>query len=81
SHLVKRALENLASDLGQTLPPSIQRQDWARLAQALGVKVIHIAEYDSQCADHLKETGEFVNTWSVEGFIAEACQPAELGWG
>ncbi|MEX5684052.1 MULTISPECIES: homospermidine synthase [Pseudomonas] len=81
SHLVKRALENLASDLGQTLPASMQRQDWARLAQALGVKVIHIAEYDSQCADRRKKTGEFVNTWSVEGFIAEACQPAELGWG
>jgi homospermidine synthase len=25
--------------------------------------------------------GTFVNTWSVEGFIAEGLQPAELGWG
>ena len=25
--------------------------------------------------------GEFVNTWSVDGFISEGCQPAELGWG
>ncbi len=23
----------------------------------------------------------FVNTWSVEGFISEGMQPAELGWG
>ncbi len=23
----------------------------------------------------------FVNTWSVEGFISEGLQPAELGWG
>jgi homospermidine synthase len=22
-----------------------------------------------------------VNTWSVDGFISEGCQPAELGWG
>ncbi len=25
--------------------------------------------------------GVFVNTWSVEGFISEGLQPAELGWG
>jgi homospermidine synthase len=25
--------------------------------------------------------GEFVNTWSVDGFISEGLQPAELGWG
>ena len=24
---------------------------------------------------------EFVNTWSVEGFLSEGLQPAELGWG
>ena len=23
----------------------------------------------------------FVNTWSVEGFVSEGMQPAELGWG
>ena len=23
----------------------------------------------------------FVNTWSVEGFVSEGLQPAELGWG
>jgi homospermidine synthase len=81
SHLVKQALENLAGDFNHPLPSPMQRQDWARLACELGVKVIHIAEYDSQWANRAKEAGEFVNTWSVEGFIAEACQPAELGWG
>src|SRR3546814_4345698 len=24
---------------------------------------------------------QFWNTWSVEGFISEGLQPAELGWG
>src|SRR5690606_40191538 len=24
---------------------------------------------------------EFVNTWSVDGFVSEGCQPSELGWG
>ena len=23
----------------------------------------------------------FVNAWSVEGFVSEGLQPAELGWG
>ena len=25
--------------------------------------------------------GEFVNTWSIDGFVSEGSQPAELGWG
>ena len=56
-------------------------QAWAGLAQALGVKVIHIAERDTQAAAQRKRPGEFVNTWSVDGFIGEGCQPAEMGWG
>lgn len=81
SHFVKQALENLADDMGHDHPACATREDWARLAQTLGIKVIHIAEYDSQYGAQRKQPGEFVNTWSVEGFIAEACQPAELGWG
>ena len=48
----------------------------------LGVKVIHIAERDTQVAGQQpKRVGEFVNTWSIDGFVGEGCQPAELGWG
>ena len=28
-----------------------------------------------------KQVGEFVNTWSIDGFVGEGRQPAELGWG
>ena len=28
-----------------------------------------------------KRPGEFVNTWSIDGFVSEGSQPAELGWG
>lgn len=28
-----------------------------------------------------KRPKEFVNTWSVDGFVGEASQPSELGWG
>jgi homospermidine synthase len=47
----------------------------------VGVKGIHIAERDTQRARQPKPLEVFVNTWSVEGFVSEGMQPAELGWG
>ena len=81
SAFVKQALLNLAADAG--LPParSADQMDWAQLAQRLGVRVIHIAERDTQLTPRRKAKDEFVNTWSVDGFMAEGRQPAELGWG
>jgi homospermidine synthase len=81
SWFVKQALVNLAKDLGVTAPEPTTRDGWAKLAQQLGVKGIHIAERDTQRAKHPKPQQVFVNTWSVEGFLSEGMQPAELGWG
>lgn len=81
SHFVKQALLDLARDTGIAVATPATRPEWARLAQQLGVKVIHIAERDTQVGAQPKAVGEFVNTWSVEGFVAEGLQPAELGWG
>jgi len=81
SHFVKRALLNVAEATGADATAPADREGWARLASELGVKVIHIAERDTQVTDEPKRPGEFVNTWSVDGFISEGCQPAELGWG
>lgn len=78
SFLVKQALLDLA---GSGTPAPSDRDGWARLAQRLGVRVIHIAERDSQADRVRKAPGEFVNTWSVDAFVGEALQPAELGWG
>jgi homospermidine synthase len=104
--------------------PHCTRAEWAAISQALGVKVIHIAEVDTQvkswseaagagvsqeidagtahaalchtaCRNHdtyshVRVTGRmtgrrppglFVNTWSVDGFVEESLQPAEMGWG
>ena len=80
-HFVKQALIDLAKDSGVENGPSIDREGWARLAQSLGVKVIHIAERDTQVSSMPKDPGEFVNTWSIDGFVSEGSQPAELGWG
>jgi homospermidine synthase len=81
SHFVKQALLNIARDTGVDAGRPAGREDWARLAQRLGIKVIHIAERDSQVANVPKQQNEFVNTWSVDGFVSEGAQPAELGWG
>ncbi len=81
SWLVKQALVNLAADLGDKADEPKSREDWGRLAQRLGVKGIHIAERDTQRAKQPKPRNVFVNTWSVEGFLSEGMQPAELGWG
>ena len=81
SHFVKQALLNLARDAGMKLTPPESRAAWGALAQSLGVKVVHIAERDTQVANIPKRPGEFVNTWSIDGFVSEGCQPAELGWG
>ncbi|MFV0281609.1 MAG: homospermidine synthase [Rhodoblastus sp.] len=81
SWFVKRALVNLAADLNDTHPEPATREEWAALAMRLGVKGIHIAERDTQRAIHPKPRDVFVNTWSVEGFLSEGMQPAELGWG
>jgi homospermidine synthase len=81
SHFVKQALLNIARDTGLETDVPANREGWAALAERLGVKVIHIAERDTQAADLAKQPGEFVNTWSIDGFAGEGRQPAELGWG
>lgn len=79
SHFVKQALLDIAAAEG--LADRESPQDWAALAQRLNVKVIHVAERDTQWSARRKVPGEFVNTWSIEGFVGEGTQPAELGWG
>ncbi|HZK89875.1 MAG TPA: saccharopine dehydrogenase C-terminal domain-containing protein [Stellaceae bacterium] len=81
SHFVKQALVDLARAAEPGAAPPADRDGWGRLAERLGVKIIHIAERDTQVAAIPKSPGEFVNTWSIDGFFSEGSQPAELGWG
>jgi homospermidine synthase len=76
SHFTRLALSELAASEGLALegPP-------AALARALGVRTIQIAERDTQTDGIALRKGEFANTWSVDGLIAEAMQHAELSWG
>jgi len=96
SHWTKVALEDLATAMltspsrlprpltagrQERLERALNEADYALVAMETGTKVIHISERDTQIGDRPKEVGEFVNTWSVEGFYEEGVAPAELGWG
>jgi homospermidine synthase len=81
SWFVKQALINLAKDLKIQHETPKNRTEWAKLMQTVGVQGIHISERDTQRAKRPKPMNNFINTWSVEGFISEGMQPAELGWG
>ena len=81
SCLVKQALMNMARETALAVEPPASHSAWAELARRLGIRVIHIAERDSQTSMRRKQNDEFVNTWSVGAFVDEGLQPAELGWG
>jgi homospermidine synthase len=90
SHFTKSALIDIARRIIAETPDDARRGtleetlaagSFNRLAQALGVKVIHISERDTQISNKRRRGNEFVNTWSVEGFFEEGIAPAELGWG
>ena len=81
SWFVKQALLNVAAELKLKFTEPTTREGWAKLMKRVGVKGIHIAERDTQRARNPKPLDTFINTWSVEGFISEGLQPAELGWG
>ena len=57
SWFVKQALLDVAEATGHAAPEPKTREDWGRLAQALGVKGIHIAERDTQRAKTPKPHG------------------------
>jgi homospermidine synthase len=90
SHFTKQALVEIAQrvlhdDLGgartSALEEALADERFADLAHALDVKVIHVSERDTQITNVPKQVGEFVNTWSVDGFYEEGVAPAEMGWG
>ncbi|TLN00356.1 homospermidine synthase [bacterium] len=76
THFTKAALLELAAIKGIS-----QWASWAELASLLEVRVVQIAERDTQCCRIPVRPQDFFNTWSVDGLMAEAWQYGELGWG
>jgi homospermidine synthase len=90
SHWTKEALVDIASKTlhdgrlkssEKRIEAALANRQFNHLAHELGVKVIHIAERDTQISHKPKLVNEFVNTWSVDGLYEEGVAPAELGWG
>jgi homospermidine synthase len=80
NHIVKDGILRISKILGYEDTPT-NKIEWAELSKKIGLKTIHVSERDSQFDLSEKKKNEFVNTWSVDGFIAEGILPAELGWG
>jgi homospermidine synthase len=91
SHFVKHGLFDIAEQLikdrkvsddeAERLRSLVRTNNFAELARALEVKVIHCSERDTQITNCPKKVDEFVGTWSIEGLREEGTAPAELGWG
>lgn len=91
SHFVKQGLLDIAKKVAAEkkaaekelidIQEYAEKKDFARLALALGVKVIHCSERDTQLSHVPKKPNEFVNTWSIDGLHEECIGPSELGWG
>lgn len=81
NQFVKAALIDISKTLGTYTTAPTTQNEWAKLCMNSGIKVIHIAEKDDQEINLPKKKGEFVNTWSIDGFWDEGNGPVEIGWG
>jgi homospermidine synthase len=81
SHFVKRALVDLAALIRSGNPAPRTREEWAGLARDLNISTIQISERDTQASQRPKRQGEFINTWSIDGFVDELMQPSEFSFG
>ena len=55
--------------------------NYPELSKLLNIQVIQIAEKDTLRQSIPRKQGEFICTWSPQGFIEEGIATAELGWG
>lgn len=85
SHATRAAIRALAdgdaTDAAARAHAAIAAGDYARAAYALGVRIITIAERDTQTSTLTRKPGEFVNTWSIDGFRSEGGAPAAAWLG
>lgn len=86
--IIKKGIEDVAFYLVEkgdlelrTVENLIREKNYPKLAQTIGLQVIHISERDTQISCNPKKVDEFVGTWSVEGLREEASALSELGYG
>jgi homospermidine synthase len=77
-----RGLEDMAWAVGAVAAAeAVRAGQYAKAAEMLGVRVIHITERDTQTLRRPKPRGKFYNTWSSIGLAAEALDPVQMGRG
>jgi homospermidine synthase len=91
SHFTKQGLLDIADavlsdgradgETAERIRQHVRSRSFNELSRALGVRVIHVSERDTQVVSVPKAVDEFVNTWSIEGFREEGTTTAEMGWG
>lgn len=82
SHFAKRLVSIIAGrefGFGATKPKT--QQEWANLAQKLGITSLVITEMDSQRPRNLPPEKMALNTWSIHGFLEEASEKICVPFG
>lgn len=81
SLLTKRVIFQASEILGTGNEKPKTKYEWARLAEKLTVRVIHINERDTQYTNDDVGPNDFVSTWSIEAMAIECIEPAEMALG
>jgi len=89
SHFVRAALDDIVAHVLKSVSGARLEElrvlhaagDYPRIAHALGLRVIHISEIDTQTTSQPRPKGSFFNTWSPMGFAEEALDWVQVGWG
>lgn len=75
THFTKKCVEILAHER------EIEYSSLGEAAHKLGVRAIQCSEVDTQICKLDHPDNMFLNTWSALGFIEEATDPCQVGWG
>ncbi len=82
SHFVKQALLNIAADTQVRCRQARHRAPTGASSRAGSASRSSTSPSATPRSSRMpKEPGEFVNTWSIDGFVSEGSQPSEMGWG
>ena len=81
SWFVKQALLNIANDTGAKARRAEDARGLGASSCSSSASRASTSPSATPSAPPPKPMQVFVNTWSVEGFVSEGMQPAELGWG
>lgn len=82
SHIAKQAILDVAEKVNNE-PPQIPatQEEWAKLVKDLNIVTLHIAERDTQFSSQMRQSDEYVNTWSVAGLLDESLEHTGFSWG